>query len=103
MIVGIYLSVVAWKGERRFAPPLDGFLASLADLGTPVVLVAYGDPYVLGKVPLTAGAMTPFNGTRLAEISVAKALTGRIPIRGRLPVTIPGRYQRGEGLQLPAR
>ncbi len=100
IVVGIYLSVVAWKGERRFAKPLDEFLRSLGSSPVPVVLVAFGDPYVLGKLPETSVVMTTYNGTFLAERSIARALTGRIPIRGTLPVTIPGRYKQGEGIHL---
>jgi beta-N-acetylhexosaminidase len=100
LLVGIYLSVVAWKGERRFAKPLEDFLRSLGNSPVPVILVAFGDPYVLGKLPQTSAGMTTYNGTFLAERSVARAVTGRIPVRGRLPVTIPGRYKRGEGISL---
>ncbi len=102
LVVGVYLSVIAWKGERRFAKPLDEFLRSLGTAAVPVVLVAFGDPYVLGRLPETSACMTPYNGTYLAERSVARALTGVIAIRGTLPVTIPGRYRRGEGIQLQA-
>ena len=98
LIVGIYLSVVAWKGERRFARPLDNFLLSLKDLPIPVILVAFGDPYVLGKLPETSAVLTTYNGTYLAERSIARAVTGKISIRGTLPVTIPGRYKRGDGI-----
>jgi beta-N-acetylhexosaminidase len=100
LLVGVYLSVVAWKGERRFAKPLDEFLRSLGNSPVPVILVAFGDPYVMGKLPETSAGMTTFNGTFLAERSVARAVTGRISIRGTLPVTIPGRYKRGAGIQL---
>jgi beta-N-acetylhexosaminidase len=99
ILVGVYLSVVAWKGERRFAPPLDEFLSGLGGLQKPVITVAFGDPYILGKLPVTQVMMTPHNGTVLAERSVARAIAGVIPITGKLPVTIPGRFKRGDGIQ----
>lgn len=98
LLVGIYLYVVAWKGDRRFSKPLEDFLGSLGRSPVPVIAVAFGDPYVLGKLPVTQVVMTPFNGTILAESSVARAITGRIRIAGRSPVTVPGRYRRGEGI-----
>lgn len=103
LIVGVYLSVVAWKGDRVFARPLSAFLESLDRYPRPVILVAFGDPYVLGKLPETTVVMTPYNGTYLAERSVARAITGRIAVRGRLPVTIPGRYARGAGISVDMR
>jgi len=102
MLVGVYLSVVAWRGGARFSRPLEEFLQSLGSMRKPVILVAFGDPYILGKLPETPVVMTPYNGTYLAEMSVARAVAGRIAITGRLPVTIPGRYARGAGLSLPA-
>jgi beta-glucosidase-like glycosyl hydrolase len=102
VLVGVYLSVVAWKGERRFAKPLEEFLNSLSQFQKPVILVAFGDPYVLGKIPETQVVMTSFNGTILAEQSVARAIVGSITTKGKLPVTIPGRYKRGEGLTVYA-
>jgi beta-N-acetylhexosaminidase len=103
VLVGIYLSVTAWKGDHRFSKPLDDFLASLSRFPVPVIAVAFGDPYVLGKLPLTQVVMTPFNGTILAERSVARAVAGTIGISGRAPVTVPGRYNRGEGIMTEPR
>ncbi len=102
VLVGIYLSVVAWKGDRRFAKPLEEFLDSLGRFPRPVIAVAFGDPYVLGRIPRTQVMMTPFNGTILAERSIARAITGRIRIGGRSPVSVPGRFARGEGIVLEA-
>jgi beta-N-acetylhexosaminidase len=38
-----------------------------------------------------------------SEIAAVKALLGEIPIRGHLPVTIPGLAKHGEAIQLPTR
>jgi hypothetical protein len=103
LLVGVYLSVVAWKGDHRFSKPLEDFLGTLGRSPGPVIAVAFGDPYVLGKLPLTQVVMTPFNGTFLAESSVARAITGNIRIAGRTPVTVPGRYRRGEGIVMEVR
>jgi beta-N-acetylhexosaminidase len=98
ILVGVYLSVVAWKGDHRFAAPLGDFLASLGGLPKPVILVAFGDPYILGKLPETQVVMTPYAGSTLAEQSVARVVSGRVKARGKLPVTIPGRYKLGAGI-----
>jgi beta-N-acetylhexosaminidase len=103
MLVGIYLTIAAWKGEHHFSKPLEEFLSSLSHLPQPVILVAFGDPYVLGKLPETAAIITPMNGTILGEMSVARAIAGKTEIKGKLPITIPGRYPRGTGLNLKPR
>jgi beta-N-acetylhexosaminidase len=103
LLLGVYLSIGAWKGEHQFSRQLEEFLGSLSHLAKPVILVAFGDPYILGKLPETAAVVTPMNGTLLAEISVARAVAGKIEMKAKLPVTIPGRYARGSGLKLKPR
>jgi nucleotide-binding universal stress UspA family protein len=103
ILVGVYLTIGAWKGQSSIAGPVRQLLSSLPATGKPVITVAFGDPYVLGKLPVTQGVLTPYFGSVLAERSVARALAGIVDIRGHLPVTIPGRYRIGDGLPLPAR
>ncbi|NUM69136.1 glycoside hydrolase family 3 C-terminal domain-containing protein [candidate division KSB1 bacterium] len=103
IVLGIYLSIGAWKGKTGFSPALQELLAGAAVLPQPVITVAFGDPYVLAKLPATAAILTPYNGARVGEAAIARALTGEINLTGRLPVTIPGRYKIGEGLQLRSR
>lgn len=103
IVLGIYLSIGAWKGKTGFSPALQELLAGAATLPQPVITVAFGDPYVLAKLPATAMILTPYNGARIGEAAIARALTGEINLTGRLPVTIPGRYKIGEGLQLRSR
>jgi beta-N-acetylhexosaminidase len=42
-----------------------------------------------------------YSFTTVSELSAIRALFGEIAIRGRLPVTIPGVAQRGEGIDRP--
>lgn len=93
-IVAAYFTIGAWKGGHRFSPPLQSFLDGIASLSDRVVTVAFGDPYVLARLPETDAVLTPCNTTVLAEHSVAKAILGEIRPTGRLPVTLPGRTDR---------
>ena len=100
ILLGVYLSIGAWKGKPTFSLALQDFFAQVVTLPKPVITVAFGDPYVIGKLPETAVMMTPYNGAKIGERSIAKALLGAIDITGRLPVTIPGKYKSGDGIQL---
>jgi hypothetical protein len=100
VLLGVYLSIAAWKGHSSFSPAVQEFLAGLDKLPKPVITVAFGDPYVLAKLPTTAVVMTPFTGAMMGERSIARAVLGQIGIAGKLPVTIPGKYKIGEGMQL---
>ncbi len=100
LVIGVYVSVGSWKGELGFSREIEKFLRNLSRRKQPVVLIAFGDPYVLARVPTTDVQIAAYSGYRKAEEAVARALIGMIEITGTLPVTIPAKYQRGDGLQL---
>lgn len=102
VIIGAYLSVGSWKGKLGFAKSVFDFIDEIARSSVPVFLVAFGDPYILGKLPTTDVVLAAYDGSLLGERSAAKALLGRQSISGTLPVTIPGKYRRGEGIQVKA-
>lgn len=100
IILGVYLSVGSWKGQLGFSPELQKFLTQLCKMKKPVVTVAFGDPYILGKFPSTTAVLAAYAGLRKAEEAIGRALIGAIEIHGKLPVTIPGRFKRGDGIIL---
>ena len=68
--------------------------------GVPTVTLAMRTPYDLGVYP---GAQTHLCSYAIVPASVgavADALFGRQPVRGRLPVAIPGLYARGHGMEV---
>lgn len=68
----------------------------------PVVVTSFGSPYVLQQVPELAAYLIAWGGSDAAQRAAARALTGRAPITGRLPIPIPPLHQIGEGLQRSA-
>ncbi len=102
VILGVYLSIGSWKGQLAFSDDLQKFFERLDGMHKPVVAIAFGDPYVLGKIPQTDGVIAAYTGLRKAEEAVARVLNGLAEVHGRLPVTIPGKYKRSEGIDMPA-
>jgi beta-glucosidase-like glycosyl hydrolase len=100
IVLGIYVSIGAWKGENKFSNDLEEFFQKLARGKKPVVTIAFGDPYVLSKMPLSDGMIAAYAGLRKSEEAVGKALLGMSEVVGKLPVTIPGRFKRGNGIHL---
>ncbi len=100
IVLGVYVSIGAWKGENKFSDVLQGFFKKVARSKKPVVTIAFGDPYVLSKIPLSDGVIAAYAGLRKSEEAVGNALLGRSEVIGKLPVTIPGRFKRGEGIHL---
>jgi len=66
------------------------------------VVAAMGNPYLASDFPKIENYMCTFSNATVSEVGAVKALFGEIPIRGRLPVTIPNVAQRGTGLERPA-
>jgi beta-glucosidase-like glycosyl hydrolase/CubicO group peptidase (beta-lactamase class C family) len=81
--------------------------AALADqiykTGKPVITVGLGSPYLIENFPKAETWLAAFGISDVAQISVARALFGQIPVRGHLPVTIPGvNLKAGYGIEVPA-
>ncbi|MEO0559493.1 MAG: glycoside hydrolase family 3 N-terminal domain-containing protein, partial [Bacteroidota bacterium] len=66
----------------------------------PVMLALFGTPYVGQSLPGAAAFIAAYGDGPAEQEAVADALFGQIPLRGRLPVPIPGVGGTGEGLQL---
>lgn len=93
-----------WKNTVAMDDATGGLLNMVLDRAAPrTVVVALGNPYVIGDFPAIQNYMCTFSNATVSETAAVKALFGEIPIRGRLPVTIPGVAALGEGLERPAR
>ena len=86
----------AWCWAAVFRQLLQRLMATKK----PVALVALGNPYLLRNFPDVAAYMTTYSTVPPSEISAVKALFGEIAIGGKLPVSIPGFAQYGDGIGL---
>lgn len=78
-----------------------GLLGRLLDSAAPrSVVVSLGSPYLVQAFPRTQNYLCTYSNAPVSEISAVRALYAEIPVRGRLPVTIPGVARRGYGLDL---
>jgi beta-N-acetylhexosaminidase len=103
IVVAAFVSVAAYRGTVGLSAGYATLLNALLESGKPVILVALGNPYLLRSFPAVTAYLTTYSPVAPSEVAAAKALFGEIPIRGRLPVTIPGFAKYGDGIQLPPR
>jgi beta-N-acetylhexosaminidase len=102
-VVAAFTSVGAYRGTvGMLGGELPYALELLMASGKPVALIALGNPYVLRNFGNVAAYLATFSSVAPSEIAAARAVLGQIPIRGHLPVTIPGQAKYGDGIQLPA-
>ncbi len=100
--VAAFASVAAYRSDVGLGGEFPGMLDALFATGKPVILVALGNPYMVRSFPKAGAFLLTFSTVPLSETAAVKALFGEIPIRGHLPVSIPGVAKIGEGMELPA-
>jgi beta-N-acetylhexosaminidase len=98
--VAAFAPVTAARGSVGLGGELPYAIEALAGTGKPLTLVALGSPYLLRNFPGVTAYLATFSSVPPSEIAAAKALFGEIPIRGRLPVSIPGLAKLGDGIQI---
>jgi beta-N-acetylhexosaminidase len=100
--VAAFAPVVASRGSVGLGGELPHAVETLIASGKPVALVALGSPYLVRNFPNVAAYLATFSSVPPSELAAVKALWGEIPIRGRLPVSIPEVAKYGDGIQLGA-
>jgi beta-N-acetylhexosaminidase len=101
VVVAAFVSPEPGEAEAGTGPgdPAGALLQALLEVAADkTVVAAVGSPYVAQAFPLIRSYLCTFSGVAVSERSAVRALFGEIPIRGRLPVTIPGEAKRGDGL-----
>ncbi|WP_062237456.1 glycoside hydrolase family 3 protein [Fictibacillus sp. FJAT-27399] len=74
------------------------FVKALQAAGKPVVLASMRNPYDIMTLPDVTSNILTYGNQNVSVRSLAKALVGEINPSGKLPVTIPGKYEFGFGL-----
>lgn len=102
-ILALFVRVSDRKGNVDVPAEQAEFADKVYKNGKPVITVGFGSPYVIDHFPQAETWLAAFGISDVAQISVARALFGEIPVRGRLPVTVPGvDLNAGFGMELSA-
>lgn len=104
VIVSMYGRVRSGQA-RSVALPEPGMkaLKELLDRKAPLVGISFGNPYLLLSFPKLQGYLVAYGDMPSLQEAAAESLLGKIDITGRLPISLPGLYPRGTGIQLKAR
>src|SRR5438874_2357911 len=102
-ILALFVRVSDRKGNVDVPAEQAALAEQLYNTGKPVVTIAFGSPYLIERFPQAQIWLSAFGISDVAQISMARALFGEIPVRGHLPVTIPGvPLKAGFGMEVPA-
>jgi beta-N-acetylhexosaminidase len=97
-----FIAVSAYKGTLALPAPLAAAVNGLA-ARTPVLVVSFGNPYLLDQLPAVSGYMLAWGRSAESQRAVARALSGAVPVTGRLPIPLPAGYPAGHGLRREGR
>ncbi len=101
-ILALFVRVSDRKGNVDVPPDQAALAEQVFHAGKPVITVGFGSPYLIENFPQADTWLAAFGISDVAQISVARALFGQIPIHGHLPVTIPGiNLKAGFGIARP--
>lgn len=100
LIVSIYASASDFAPVRGAPNQFPEFVRELSRT-KPVVLVAFGSPYVLSVFPFAPTYLVPWGTAPVSQKAAADALLGVKPITGLLPVSVPPGLHYGEGILRP--
>jgi beta-N-acetylhexosaminidase len=92
--------IIAGTISASMQPQQGAMVDQLIATGVPVITLAMRTPYDLMAYPRTDTHICTYGIQPSTMAALAAALFGKIPFRGKLPVTVPGFFELGHGLDL---
>ncbi|HSQ23649.1 MAG TPA: glycoside hydrolase family 3 C-terminal domain-containing protein, partial [Pyrinomonadaceae bacterium] len=101
VIVSMYGRVRTGQARSVALPePGTKALNELIERKAPLVGISFGNPYILMSFPRLQTYLVAYGDMPSLQEATARGLAGQINIDGRLPISLPGMYSRGAGIQL---
>ena len=102
VIFALFSRLTSSKGSVDLEPKHTALVKYFAaqEGGPAVLAVSFGSPYFLRHFPEVDGYVCMYRNTPETQQIAARALFGELDITGKLPVSLPGLYPAGHGIQL---
>ncbi len=102
IVVPAYLPVRSGSNRITLLPSMQRFLNTLIARNKPVVLIAFGSPYLVQALNTQPDVyIAAYSDSEASQKAAVEALFGQSAFTGRLPITIPGLYPFGHGIDAP--
>jgi beta-N-acetylhexosaminidase len=98
IVVMTYTRTLEGSGRLAIPAHINAWIDRLAGTGK-LIVVAGGNPYVIKQFPRVGTYLVTYGRGDALERAAARAVLGKAPITGRSPVTLPGYFSRGDGIQ----
>jgi beta-N-acetylhexosaminidase len=99
VVVAAFVKRAAGKGTVALPERQAEFVRRLIASGRPVAVVAFSGPYLVRQFPEAPAFVVAYGIEDVAQEAAARVLFGEAPARGRLPVSVPGLFAAGAGIQ----
>jgi beta-N-acetylhexosaminidase len=103
IVASVFVRASSGSGRMDLPANMQTLLRALArqtgESKQPFVTVVFGNPYTATFLQELPAILLTYDFYDRAERSAARALLGEAPIRGTLPIALPGVSERGSGLQ----
>ncbi len=101
VIVSAYVRVRAYQASLSLSEKHAKFLSQVINIGKPVILISFGNPYVAIDYPGVKAYICSYSDAQPVVEATAEVLFGEISPQGKLPINIPGFASLGTGLSYP--
>ena len=101
-VISSYLSQGTTVASTAAPANILGLIRRLTASGRRVVVVAFGNPYLLREIPEASTYLLAWGPFPVSQRAAAMALIGEQPITGRMPISIPPLVSYGAGEQRAA-
>jgi beta-N-acetylhexosaminidase len=104
VVASVFVRAASASGRIDLAPALQRLLQDVARTSAtrPFVTTFFGNPYAAMYMPELPAVLLTYDFYDRAEASAVRALAGEAAIGGRLPIALPGLFERGAGLSRAA-
>jgi beta-N-acetylhexosaminidase len=101
IVISTHVRTIEGTGRFAVAPVVAQWIDSLATKER-VIVIANGNPYVIRQFPRVQSYMVTYGVGDALERAAAHAVLGLAPIGGHSPISLPGFFSRGDGIQRAA-
>jgi beta-glucosidase-like glycosyl hydrolase/CubicO group peptidase (beta-lactamase class C family) len=103
VLVSAYVRVASSKGTAAMLEEHAEIVSRLEAQDKPVIVLSFGSPYLLTQFPSVPVYICTYGQTASSQRAAIEAIFGEFEVGGKLPVSIPGLFPVGHGIEIPKR
>ena len=100
IILHLYATLTSGNSSVQLPENVIAEVQKIIALGKPMIAVSLGNPYLIQQMPDVDTYICAYDDDPLMQHVSADALLGRQAITGKIPITVPSLFQRGDGIEL---